>query len=208
MKMINNFKKYSIYSLLIGGLLFTGCKKDDDDNVVPEEENEVEVFTDVKLIFTNASDATDIVTARAQDPDGVGVQELQILDEIALDTSKTYTLTLEIWNNLDSPGENITDEVREEDHEHQIFFGFSNNAFANPTGNGNIDNAADPINYNDKDENGNNVGLSTTWTTSSTTLSKGSFTVRLQHQPDVKTATTGANDGDTDFDLTFVLNIK
>ena len=38
--------------------------------------------------------------------------------------------------------------------------------------------------------------------------SSGTFTVQLQHQPDVKTATSGANDGDTDFALTFNLNIN
>ena len=36
-------------------------------------------------------------------------------------------------------------------------------------------------------------------------VSAGTFTVRLQHQPDVKTATSGTNDGDTDFELQFVL---
>ena len=41
-----------------------------------------------------------------------------------------------------------------------------------------------------------------------TASSGGSFTVRLQHQPDVKTATSGSNDGDTDFALTFALNIQ
>ena len=58
------------------------------------------------------------------------------------------------------------------------------------------------------DENGNPLGMNTSWETSSSTLSGGSFTVRLQHQPGVKTASSGANDGDSDFDLTFVLNIE
>ena len=69
-----------------------------------------------------------------------------------------------------------------------------------------MDNASDPIVYNDTDGNGNPVGLNTSWTTAG--ASTGTFTVRLQHQPDVKTATSGANDGDTDFELTFDLNIN
>lgn len=202
-----NLKKISIYTLLSASILFTACKKDDDE-VVPQAENEQEVITDVKLIFTNATDAKDVVEARAQDPDGAGVEELKILDEINLDVSKTYNLTFEIMNNLESPGEDIGDEIKEEDNEHQIFFSFSENAFTTPTGNGNIDTASDPISYNDKDENGYSVGLLTSWTTASTQLSKGTFTVKLQHQPDVKTATSGANDGDTDFELKFVLNIN
>lgn len=204
MKTINYFKKYSIYALLLVGIMFTGCKKDE---AAPEPENEPETITDVKLVFTNVNDANDVVTARAQDPDGAGVQELAILDEINLGVGKTYTLTYEIFNNLDTPGEDIGAEIKDEDDEHQFFFSFSTDAFSSPTGNGNIDTASDPINYNDTDGT-NPVGLSTTWTTSTTTLTGGTFTARLQHQPGVKTATSGSNDGDTDFDLKFVLNIK
>jgi len=166
------------------------------------------VITDVTLVFTNIADAADVVTASAQDPDGEGVEELEILDEINLDVSKSYILTLSIENNLDVPGEDITEEIEEESNDHQFFFSFSNDAFTSPTGNGNIDNASDPINYDDTDKNGNPLGLETSWETGNSTLTAGQFTVRLQHQPDLKTATSGANDGDTDFELTFVLNIE
>jgi hypothetical protein len=203
MKSVNYLKKYSLYTFLLAGILFTGCGDDD----APEPENELEVITDIKLIFTNDADATDVVEASAKDPDGIGVQELQILGALNLGVDKTYTLTFEIFNNLESPGEDIGAEIEEEDDEHQLFFSFPDDAFANPTGSGNID-AAGSINYNDADGNGNALGLSTSWTTSSTALSAGTFTVRLQHQPDVKTTTSGANDGDTDFDLPFVLNIQ
>ena len=207
MKTINPFKNLQLLAILFSVITIIGCSNDDD--VAPEEENEVEVFTDVTLVFTNTADVNDVVRASAQDPDGTGIQELQILDAITLAADTEYTLTYEILNALDPADvENIGDEILEEDNEHQFFFSFTENVFANPTGNGNIDAAADPINYNDADENGNPVGLSSTWTTSSTASSGASFTVRLQHQPDVKTATSGSNDGDTDFALTFALNIK
>jgi hypothetical protein len=209
MNTMNGLKKYGVLGLIITSITVTGCKKDNDLPVVPPAaENVVEIFTDVKLIFTNTSNSSDVVESRAQDPDGVGVQELVILDSINLDVNKTYTLTYEIFNNLETPGEDIGAEILEEDNEHQFFFSFSNNAFSNPIGDGNIDNASDPLNYNDLDENGNPVGLSTSWTTPSSQLSVGSFRVRLQHQPDVKTSTSDVNDGDTDFDLSFVLNIQ
>ena len=166
MKLFNNFKKYSLLAFLATSILMAGCNDDEE----PEVENELEVITDVTLIFTNDADATDVVEASAQDPDGAGVEELQILDEITLDVDKTYTLTFEIFNNLETPGEDIGDEIQEEDDEHQLFFSFSDGAFADPTGNGNIDNASDPLNYNDADGNGNPLGLSTTWTTSSACL--------------------------------------
>tara|TARA_B100000287_G_scaffold129971_2_gene122005 strand:- start:612 stop:1211 length:600 start_codon:yes stop_codon:yes gene_type:complete len=199
--MKNIFKLNYLLFAVLTLFIFTACEEDD---AAPEEEHEEEVITDVKLIFTPASGS--VVTARAQDPDGEGVQELQVLDAINLAQGTTYILTFEIMNNLETPGEDIGEEIAEEDDEHQIFFAFTDGAFTDPNGNGNIDNASDPVNYGDSDANGNPVGLNTQWTTAG--ASTGTFTVRLQHQPDVKTATSGANDGDTDFELQFVLNIE
>lgn len=203
---MKTIRQIGMFPVIATAILLTGCAKEEEE--VPEEEHEMEVITDVKLIFTNDNDSNDIVYARAQDPDGYGVEDLKILDSVNLDVSKSYTLTFEIMNNLETPGEDIGEEIADEDDEHQIFFSFSNDAFSDPLGNGNIDNASDSINYNDVDGNGNPVGLSTAWTTASSTLTGGTFTVRLQHQPDVKTSTSTANTGDTDFELEFVLNIQ
>ena len=131
---------------------------------------------------------------------------MQVLDAINLAQGTTYILTFEIMNNEETPGEDIGEEILEEAEEHQIFYSFTDGAFNDPNGDGNIDNASDPVNYGDFDANGNPVGLNTQWTTDS--ASSGTFTVRLQHQPDVKTSISTANTGDTDFELTFVLNIQ
>ena len=200
--MKNIFKlKYLLFAVLTL-FIFTACE---EDEAAPEEENEVEVFTDVKLVFTPTGGGA-AVEAAAQDPDGAGVQELQVLGAINLAANTSYTLTMVIENCLESPCELMNEEIEEEDDEHQFFFAFTNDAFTSPAGNGNIDSASDPINYNDSDGNGNSLGLNTSWTTGS--ASSGTFTVQLQHQPDVKTATSGSTDGDTDFALTFNLNIN
>ena len=193
-----NYLLYAVLALFI----FTACE---EDEAAPEEENEMEVFTDVKLVFTPTGGGA-AVEAAAQDPDGAGVQELQVLGAINLAANTSYTLTMVIENCLESPCELMNEEIEEEDDEHQFFFAFTNDAFTSPVGNGNLDNASDPINYNDSDGNGNSLGLNTSWTTGS--ASTGTFTVQLQHQPDVKTATSGSTDGDTDFALTFNLNIN
>jgi hypothetical protein len=208
MKTIEKFMNYRLLVMLFAAFTMTlnSCSDDDD---VPEEENEEEVITNVTLIFTNDADPTDVVMASAEDPDGEGVQELQVLGDIDLDIDTQYTLTMEILNALNPADvEDIGEEVAEEDDEHQFFFSFSTDAFDSPGGDGNIDTFSDPINYNDQDENGNPVGLSTSWTTPVAGTMGGTFTVRLQHQPDLKSATTGANDGDSDIDLTFTLNIQ
>lgn len=202
---IRYIKRVGVIPVVAAGLILVGCKKDEED---PHHEHDHEVFTDVKLIFTNTEDSKDVVEATAQDPDGEGVKQLEVQGAINLDTSKFYTLTFEIMNNLESPGEDIGAEIKEEDDEHQIFFKFDEGAFLNPTGNGNIDKASDPVDYQDEDDNGYPVGLKTLWETSSTPLSSGTFTVRLQHQPGVKTGTSGVEDGDADFILEFPLTIN
>ena len=205
MKTINQIFNLRLLAILCITLAVVSCSNDDD--AAPDEENEIEVITNVSLVFTNTTDNT-VVRASALDPDAEGIEPLGILNEITLSANTEYTLTYEILNALDPDDvENIVEEIEEEDDEHQIFYSFTGGAFSNPTGNGNIDTASDPVNYNDEDENGNPVGLSTTWTTADAAMG-GAFRVRLQHQPDLKSATTGAEDGDTDFDLTFVLNIE
>ena len=210
MNPLENLKKYGMYTLLLGGALLSACEDDDE---APAEENEEEVITDVTLTFTNTADASDVVTASAEDPDGAGVQPLAIQDEITLTSGATYTLSLEILNALNSDDpEDIGEEIEEEDDEHQFFFAFSDGAFSAPDGDGNVDDSGDPINYNDEDVNGNPVGLSTTWTAGDV-LEDGSFRIILQHQPPVdeqpvKTATSGVEVGDADFDLDFVLNVQ
>ena len=194
-----NYLLYAVLTLFI----FTACE---EDEAAPEEENEVEVFTDVKLIFMAQSGTGDTVVVAAQDPDGAGVQELQVLGAINLKANTNYFLSMIIENCLEDPCEDMNEEIAEEAEEHQFFFAFTNDAFTSPVGNGNMDNASDPINYIGFDGNGNPVGLKTNWTTGS--ASTGTFTVQLQHQPDVKTATSGSTDGDTDFALTFNLNIN
>ena len=193
-----NYLLYAVLTLFI----FTACE---EDEAAPEEENEVEVFTDVKLVFTPTVGGA-AVEAAAQDPDGAGVQELQVLGAINLAANTDYLLSMMIENCLEDPCEDMNEEIAEEAEEHQFFFAFTNDAFTSPAGNGNMDNASDPINYIGYDGNNNPVGLNTNWTTGS--ASTGTFTVQLQHQPDVKTATSGSTDGDTDFALNFNLNIN
>ncbi|MEM9362526.1 MAG: GTP cyclohydrolase [Bacteroidota bacterium] len=210
MKTIEKFMNYRLLALLFMGLVIASCSDDDD---VPEEENELEVITNVTLIFTNDADPNDVVRARAVDPDGEGADDLEVLDDITLTVDTQYTLTFEILNALETPAEDIGEEILDEDDEHQFFFSFTNDAFDSPRGDGNIDTASDPINYNDEDSvaqdgSGNPVGLSTTWTTPITGTPAGTFTARLQHQPDIKTDTTGATDGDPDFILEFNLIIE
>lgn len=195
--------KKLFYSMAMMSLLFVwSCGDDDGETPEPEEENPEEVITDVNLTFTPEGGGA-AVTAAAQDPDGDGPLPLQVSSDIQLIENTTYTLSMELLN-AENPNdvEDITEEIREEDDEHMFFFGWTDGLFGSPTGDGNIDNRADAVNYLDQDGSGLPVGLSTSWSTDNT--GSGTFRVVLKHQPDgLKTAASSSTDGDTDVDITW-----
>ena len=200
---MKKFSIYLMYTLLAGALFLNiGCQKDEDD--APPAENEEEIITDVLLTFTPEGGGTDI-TATAKDPDGEGVQDLEVTKDIILAPNTTYTLSLTLENTIEM--EDITEEVETEGDEHMFFFAFTDGAFGNPAGDGNLDNRADAINYNDMDKNSLPIGLTTTWTTGDA-MSDANFQVILKHQPDLKTASSGSTDGSTDLDLTWKLTVQ
>jgi len=183
----------------------SSCEKDD---APPPMENEEEVISHITLTFTPIDDPNMQIEARAVDPDGAGVEDLIVLDTIYLSRETEYKLTFQIENALEDPAVDIGEEILEEAVDHQLFFGFTPDAFSTPTGDGNIDVGTDPVSYLDSDLNGLPLGLETQWNTSQVEIVNGFFQVRLQHLPEIKSATSNATDGDTDFDLTFQLMIE
>lgn len=190
-----------LWILILSIFAFAACSEAE----APEEENETEVFTDIELIFT-AQDGT-VVRALAQDPTGgLGVNASFTIQPLTLKANTTYTLTFQMLNRLVNPVEDVQIEIKEEDDEHQVFFEFTNNAFSSPAGSGNIQSRNGAINYLDFDRNGLPLGLRTSWTTAGP-RTNATFRVWLAHQPGVKTATSTAQDGDVDWDITFPMTI-
>lgn len=186
--------------------LITSC-----DNEDPAKQDVPEFISSVKLIFTPVGGGS-AVSATATDLDGFGSGSITIDGPINLVKNVSYTLTFEILNNLAEPSDpeyNIGNEIEEEGVEHQFFFAWTNNVFSNPTGNGNIANRNDPLNYNieDKDANGLPIGLITSWTATDV-ASSGKFRILLKHQPDLKSDTSTSTDGETDIDLTFDITVE
>ncbi|MBX2815105.1 MAG: T9SS type A sorting domain-containing protein, partial [Saprospiraceae bacterium] len=171
-----------------------------DDPDAPPCENEEEVIDRVTLTFTPTSGG-DTIVAVASDPDGPGPLDLEV-EDITLEDSTEYQLSITLENTIE--GEDITEEIMAEDDEHQFFFGWTDGAFVDPLGDGNLDVGSDPVNYLDADDNGLPVGLLTRWTTSSDVA--GTFRLVLKHQPDVKSAMSTSEDGSTDLDITWNLN--
>lgn len=198
-----NYKKFLFIPAF--ALFFIGCKDND-----PVKEDVPELITKVTLTFSSGSGEPIVVTAT--DPDGEGIQSIKTDGAIRLLKGVNYTLNIELVNGLADPSSdayNVTNEVESEGIEHMFFFAWTKDAFAAPTGNGNIDNRNDPVDYSESvDAKGLPLGLKTKWTASDVAVDGATFRVVLKHQPDLKSATSTSSDGETDVDLTFDLSVQ
>jgi hypothetical protein len=206
--MSKRIKMPFLFLLSLTILILSGCDGDD-----PVREEIPEVITKATLTFTPALGTANapIVDVSATDEDRDGPQDMKVDGSINLRRNVTYTLSIALINELAQPndqGYNVADEVEEEADEHQFFFSWTGDIFSSPAGNGNISNRAGALNYNDVDAKGNALGLSTTWTTTDAMNSNQQFRIILKHQPEIKSPTSTANDGETDLDITFAISVN
>lgn len=182
-------------------LIFTGCGDDD----APAAENEEEEINKAILTFTPEAGGT-ILTFTYEDPDGAGTDPA-VQDKIILVDNTEYIMTVQLKNTVGGANDDITTEVAEEGDEHMIFYGWTDGLFALPSGDGNIDNrSAQTVAYGDFDGNGQPIGLITTWRTGD--AASGTFKMMLKHQPNIKSATSTAQDGETDVELDWEIEIQ
>lgn len=184
---------YLFFVLLFGSLVFfSGC--DDDDQPMPP--NEEELITTLTYTLTPSTGGAPVVFT-FQDLDGDG-GNAPVITNGTLQAGVTYTGALSVLNESETPTEDITEEIEEEDAEHQFFFAVGSGL-----------NLA--ISYTDADADGNPVGLATTAVAGA--ASSGNLTITLRHEPN-KTA-AGVRDGDmtnaggeTDIEVTFAVTIQ
>jgi len=188
-------KKVTLLLVLgcIFSLFITSCKKDEPETpIIPNEE---ELITSLNFTLTPTGGGTAIVLSFL-DLDGDGGDEPTIT-EGTLAANTTYNGSLDLLNELENPAESITEEIQEEDEEHQFFFQSTVAGLS--------------IAYADMDSNGNPVGLSTTVTT--TSANSGTITVVLRHEPDKAASGVSAGDitnagGETDIEVTFNVEVQ
>lgn len=175
---------------LFSGLLaigtFVSCNNDDDN---PEPVNEEEVITTMTVSLTGGGST---VTLQSRDLDGDGPGDPVItVGELAANT--TYSGSIVLLNEAETPAENKTEEIAEEDEEHQFFFTASG--------------AIASVTYADQDGNGNPVGLSFNLVTGD--AGSGTLLITLRHEPkkpnDGSLADAG---GETDIAQSFSLTVE
>jgi len=182
--------KNTILLFLALSFVMTSCEKDD-----PEVPNEEEVITTLNYTLT-PDGGGDAVTLSFQDLDGDGGGEPTVTGGTLM-ANKTYSGELDLLNESEDPAESITEEIREEDDEHQFFFQST------------IDGLS--VAYNDMDDDGNPLGLSTTLTTGS--AGSGNLTVILRHEPVKSGDNVSSGDitnagGETDIEVTFAVEVQ
>jgi len=183
--------------------LLVACEADTPSDDMPE------VITTVTLTFTPMGGG-DALVFEATDPDNTG--DLTI-DDVELSDADDYDLSIGFFNDL--ADEDITEEIEEEDDEHQVFL--TGSAVSGPAS----DEMAAFVThaYADMDDGGLPIGLDNTITTDAE--GSGDLVVTLRHLPpenDVVVKVAGLADvvategfggiaGENDVQVTFPLSV-
>lgn len=184
-----------LFLTVLTSAFIVSCSDDDGPNNLPEPINEEEVITTMTITLVPQAGG-DTVTLKAQDLDGDGPNAPEVTVSGSFTSGAIYNGTIEFLNELESPAEDITEEVEEEDEEHQVFY--------------TLGSGVGTVAYTDEDGNGNPVGLSFEFTAGDT---NGTFVVTLRHEPAKDAA--GVSDGDitnaggeTDIETAFQVTIQ
>lgn len=186
-------RKFLLLFGMAAALAFASCNNDDDvEN--PDNTNESEVITTVTMTLTPDGGGTPIVASYV-DPDGDGGNPPTI-ESLALKSSTTYEVSVELLNESVTPPENITEEIKEEAADHQFYY--------EPA-------PASLLQVSNLDLDENNLPVGLTATVVSGAAGSGNLLVTLKHKPAGEGVAKAANDpkskGETDIEINFPVSI-
>ena len=166
-------------------MIFLSCSDNDSPELIQEEE----VITSVIVTLQSGSNT---VTLSSVDLDGDGPNEPVITAQGSLNSDTTYSGAVRFLNESVSPVEDITEEVAEEEEEHQVFYSFTS--------------PISSVASSDTDSSGNPLGLVFTLTTGDS--GNATFGLTLRHKP--KKPNTGILDagGETDVAVNFSVSVQ
>ena len=179
--------KFLKYALLASALVFASCS--DDDNT-PDAVNEEEVITTLIVTLDSGSDQ---VVMRYQDLDGDGPDAATVTVSGSLNANTSYYGSIVLLNETEMPAENITEEIEEEDDEHQFFY----------TVGAGLDAATEYTNF---DGDGNPLG--TMFILNTGIPSSGGLTFTLRHEPNKPNTGLENAGGSTDIEVTFDVTVE
>jgi hypothetical protein len=143
-------------------------------------------------VVVTLTSGTDTITATANDPDGDGTGFE--IDPIVLSSGTTYSGSIALWDDVNL--ENITEEIEEEDDEHQFFY----------TVGGGVSDRVD-VSITDRDSNNLPVGLTFDLVVSDGGPASGTLNVVLSHFDDQPKNGSDRSD-ETDVNVTFTISLQ
>jgi hypothetical protein len=179
-------------------LLFVVAISCDDDDDTPVVINESEIITNMTIQLNSPGNSVTLTSVDLDGPEGPNAPEISVVGVLMPNTQYIGSIELLDASNP-SDIENITEEVEEEDLEHQFFFCVSNGLNATITG-------------ENLDRNGNVLGTSFTLNTGD--ASTGDLTFTLVHDGDKSANVDGCdsnallNNGEIDIAQTFSVEIQ
>lgn len=183
-------KKY-LFILGLIALSLASCKKDD-----PKVENEEEVMTTFIYTLTPANGGG-AVELKWKDLDVDG-PNAPVITNGKLAKGTVYNGEIKILNETENPAENVTEEIEEEDKDHQFFFSATNDLVS--------------VAYADKDPDGKPIGLATKLTTADRP-GTDKLTIILRHEPNKSGANVSSGNianagGETDIEVSFNITVE
>ncbi len=179
----------STFVLSFGILAFLSCS---DDDPAPAPINEEEIITTFTATLVPQGGGSNI-TLQSQDLDGDGPNPPVVTVSGDLLSNTAYDGTIVLLNETETPADNITAEVEEEDLEHQFFY----------TVGGGLNVTMEYANF---DGNGNPLGTAFTLTTAA--ASSGTLGFTLRHEPTKPNTGLADAGGETDLAVTFSVSIQ
>lgn len=180
---------YISLSVVVAIALLAGCSDD------PEKTNEEEVITRITVTLTPTGGTPVILSWNDADLDNI-VDPAEITASGALLPGTAYAASISLLNESADPDIDVSEEVEEEAENHIFCFEKTN---VNIT-----------FSDFDTDANGQRLGLTSTWTTGA--ASQGTVTIKLWHQPGMKTGDCplpgDSGIGETDVDIDFNVQIQ
>ncbi|MGK0325292.1 MAG: hypothetical protein ACJA2M_001611 [Polaribacter sp.] len=184
MKTLHSIKLIAL--LFISSILLSSCSDNHDD----DHDHEEELITTVTYTLSNGAD---IVTLKFQDLTGGSIEDATYDVSGPLTANTTYTGSIQLLNETESPAEDITEEVQEEADEHEFFYASSV--------------AGVSITKTDMDANGNPIGIETSLAAGN--ASTGTLTIILKHEPTKPNNGSSAEaGGSTDVEVTFLIEVQ
>ena len=186
---LNAMKNLKLMALAIfASTLILSCS--DDDDIDPVNEEEVITTLTVTLVEVGGGST---VTLQTRDLDGDGPNPPVVTVTGKFEEGKRYDGSIVLLNETENPAEDITEEVEEEAEEHQFFYTIA----------GGLDVTTTYANFD-----GNGDPLGTEFTLDAGTVSAGTLTFTLRHEPTKPNNGLVDAGGETDISAVFSVEVE